>query len=393
MATTGVRYGLGAAGIALAMAGTAGSALAAVPASQLSLATVQSAQQSSSPEKPSFKPAATYATNNLGAFNIVIVPGAGLAGNSQALAAFNAAAQEWASRISDPMTVTINADLSTSDPLGNTFGAFTIGSTSAVVLQGGYDLVRDAMVADAAAQPAALNNQVVTHLPTAAQFTATLPAGRTVDGSLLVTKANAKALDFTGLDAAFGASDGTIAFNSGFTFDYDRSDGIAFGTMDFQTVAAHEIGHLLGMLSSVDDIDATTSASYPSIAPTTLDLFRFGRLTANPSTAAEFTFFSRNLTPGAHAILDDLTNEYLLSTGLSADGRQASHWKDDALTGNLIGIMDPTLSYGATEWVLDSDLRVLDLVGYDIQAVPEPAAASLIALGMLALSGRRRGRR
>jgi hypothetical protein len=248
------------------------------------------------------------------------------------------------------------------------------------------------MVADAAAQPAALNNQIVTNLPTAAQFTATLPAGRTLDRSLLISKANAKALDFTGLDEAFGASDGTIAFNSGFTFDYDRSDGIAFGTMDFQTVAAHEIGHLLGMLSSVDDIDATTAASYPSIAPTTLDLFRFGRLVGNPSTGGEFTSFARNLTPGADAVLDDLSSEYALSAGLSADGRQASHWKDDALTGSLIGIMDPTLSYGATEWVLDSDLRALDLIGYDVQAVPEPAAASIVAIVGVVLSGRRRRR-
>jgi hypothetical protein len=391
MATAGVRYGFGA-GIAFVLAGAASNALAAVPATPLSLAAVESAPASGN---STFAPASTHVTNNLGTFNIAIVPGAGLAANRPALAAFNAAAQQWASRISDPITITINADLSTSDPLGNTFGPFTIGSTSAVTLQGGYSVVRDAMVADAAAQPAALNNQIIASLPTAAQFTATLPAGRSLDGTLLLSKANAKALNFSGLDDAFGTSDGTIAFNSAFSFDYDNADGVAAGTMDFQTVAAHEIGHLLGFTSSVDDIDATTAATYPSIAPTTLDLFRFGRLSGNPSTVAEFTSFSRNLVPGADAILDDVTSEYQFSTGLSADGRQASHWKDDELIGNFIGIMDPTLSYGTTEWVQDSDLRALDLIGYDVQAVPEPVALSILALGVLAMSTRqpRRGGR
>ena len=34
-------------------------------------------------------------TSNLGGFNIVIVPGPGLAGNAAALAAFNRAADQW----------------------------------------------------------------------------------------------------------------------------------------------------------------------------------------------------------------------------------------------------------------------------------------------------------
>jgi hypothetical protein len=44
-------------------------------------------------------------------------------------------------------------------------------------------------------------------LPTAAQFTATLPAGRSLGGNVIVSKANAKALGFTGLDAQFVTSD------------------------------------------------------------------------------------------------------------------------------------------------------------------------------------------
>src|SRR5258706_14421104 len=43
-------------------------------------------------------------SQNLGSFSIVIVPGATLAGNAAALAAFNRAANAWAARISDPIT-------------------------------------------------------------------------------------------------------------------------------------------------------------------------------------------------------------------------------------------------------------------------------------------------
>ena len=46
-----------------------------------------------------------------GATPILINPGAGLAANLPALASFNRAAAEWGSIFSDPITVTVAADL------------------------------------------------------------------------------------------------------------------------------------------------------------------------------------------------------------------------------------------------------------------------------------------
>src|SRR5262245_63041079 len=43
-------------------------------------------------------------------FDIVVVPGPALAAKPAALAAFERAAAQWERRISDPITVTINAD-------------------------------------------------------------------------------------------------------------------------------------------------------------------------------------------------------------------------------------------------------------------------------------------
>jgi hypothetical protein len=336
--------------------------------------------------------------NNLGTFGIVIVPGPGLASNAPALAAFNRAAQAWSGQFSDPITVTINADLRSTDPGGNPFPAGVIGSTSSVTLQGGYDLIRNQMVADAQAQPPSANNQIVSSLPTSGQFSANLPAGRSFGGNILVTKANAKALGFTGLDGTFGVSDANMVFNSGFTFDFDSSNGVTPGQIDFQTTATHEIGHALGFTSIVDSVN--NNPTLTSVSPTTLDLFRFGQSSGNPQNPSDFTTFARELRPGQDSITDDLTSEYRMSSGLQTaefpagsgtDGQQASHWKDDVQSGVFVGIMDPTLAFGTIETPTDADYRAFDLIGYDV--VPEPSALAGFVGGLLLFAGRRAARR
>jgi len=325
--------------------------------------------------------------------NIVIVPGAGLSSNAQALAAFQRASLAWSSRINDPITVTINANLSTTQPGGGTFPTNVIGSTSTINISGAYNTIRNAMVSDANAQTSgAANNAIVANLPTAAQFVATLPAGRSLGGNISFTKANGKAIGISGLDAQFGVSDASITFNSAFTFDYDNTNGVTPGQIDFQSAATHEIGHALGFDSAVDTVDTTTAAQAPTINPTPLDLFRFARVGANhPTTASQFTALARDLTPGDDTVTTDLVHEYRMSTGINGgDGQQASHWKDNLLTGTFIGIMDPTLTSGTTEPVTEADYQAMDLIGYDVSAVPEPGTIGLIVVAATGLLARRR---
>jgi hypothetical protein len=315
-------------------------------------------------------------TTSAQALIINVNPGATLATNPDALAAFNQAANQWSSRIADPITVSIGADLA---PLGTGI----IGLAAAVTLQAGYDSIRNAMVADSASEA---DDGVVASLPTAAQFSAFLPTGFHLSGGLSATKANLKALGFAGLDTAFGATDATIQFSSNFAFDFDASDGVAAGLIDFETVAAHEIGHALGFVSIVDSIEFLIgNGQTAGIAPRTLDLFRFGS-GANPSNLADFTTTARNLVPGDAAIFDDLMSELAFSTGTSSgDGRQAGHWKDNDLSGTLIGTMDPTLASGTFVPVGLNDLRALDLIGYDIRTAPIPPAFYLFGSGLLGL--------
>ncbi|HEY0009621.1 MAG TPA: NF038122 family metalloprotease [Tepidisphaeraceae bacterium] len=245
------------------------------------------------------------------------------------------------------------------------------------------------------------NDAIVNFLPTGNRqdainpLTFALPTGFTQDPTQVsFNKANAKALGFSGLDEQFGAADATITFNSSFAFDFDNRDGVTPGQTDFETVATHEIGHALGFVSDVDFVDTfapTSTNPIGVVLPTTLDLFRFDNvgLGTDPLTPAEFQLFARSLVPGNDEIFDDITNEFRMSTGrLKGDGRQGSHWKDDAITGMYIGIMDPTLAPGVAFPITQADLRAFDLIGYEI--VPEPTL--LAAIGLLALTTLRRRR-
>jgi len=294
----------------------------------------------------------------VGSFDIQISAGANLAANPEAVAAFNRAAAQWESFIADPVTVAIDADLATLDPT-------TLGSASNPLVFSSFNVIRNQVVNDAAAEA---DDAIVASLPTAAQFDAVMPAGVTLGPSLLLTKANAKALGF----GVPGGADSTITFNQGFTFDFDTSDGVTAGTIDFESVAAHEIGHALGFTSAVDAINEFAAITVAS--PHVLDLFRFPSSGPNdPADAAQFTTADRTLVPGQDASFDSVADEWRFSTGTTnpaypgTDGRQASHWKDNTLTGTLIGTMDPTLTAGTSFHLTRADLRSLDLIGWDIE--------------------------
>lgn len=305
------------------------------------------------------------------AMSITLNPDAGLLANPAALAAFQRAANSWSTLFSDPINIYIDAQLA---PLPTN----VIGGTLATVLVGGYTPIRNAMVADAADEA---TNGIVAYLPTIAQYSGYIPTGINIAAAISLTQANAKALGF----AALTPSDGTIIFSTDFAFDYDNSDGIGTGLMDFETVAAHEIGHLLGFISEVDTLDASaTDLAFM----TTLDLFRFEAANI-PANAAHFTSMPRSLLPGHAAYFSDSVNTWRFSSGFyQGDGRQASHWKDDQIIGAKIGIMDPTLDFGSIGSITYADIRALDLIGYD--PIPEPSTFVLAGGALLLAAAYRR---
>lgn len=323
--------------------------------------------------------ALSMVASSYAAFSINLIPNTTLSSNAAALAAFQRAAHRWETKFTDNITVNINCGLAA---LGNGI----IGQASSFLLAGNYSAIRNAMVADAADET---SNGIVASLPTAAQFTAFLKPGNTLANSITVTKANAKALGFTGLDTSFGLSDATINFSTAFSFDFDDSDGITAGTMSFETVAAHEIGHALGFTSGVDGVDTSSNVTGNL---TTLDLFRFR--SSNLPTLGNFATTTRSFMAGDAASFSDGVNSWAFSTGRTlGDGNQASHWKADEITGTTIGIMDPTLDFGQTMSISNADLRAFDLIGYDLAPVPEPATMLVLGAALPLLAKRRRAKK
>jgi hypothetical protein len=115
------------------------------------------------------------------------------------------------------------------------------------------------------------------------------------------------------------------------------------------------------------------------------DMYRYS--TESLSAGVDFDF----ATGGSpfFSIDGGTTSLATFSTGrFNGDGRTASHWKD-----NLgFGLMDPTLASSELGVLTALDFAAFDVMGWDLAAVPVPAAVWLFGSGLMGLAalGRRR---
>ena len=207
--------------------------------------------------------------------------------------------------------------------------------------------------------------------------------------------------------------DAGMEINSDINWDFDPSDGISADAVDFVGTVTHELGHALGFGTDAERFDGIADPDFDALdlvelaglvdvfalleetgleeigelldendlnaladsvggdrfvsenlyAPTTLDLFRF-----TPESFEEGAIDYTAGDNGKYFSIDGGQTEIApLSTGVATgDGRQLSHWEDNAISGNTIGIMDPTGMLGELDRISDIDLLAFDAIGWDI---------------------------
>ena len=183
-----------------------------------------------------------------------------------------------------------------------------------------------------------------------------------------------------------------MAFNSAINYDFDPSDGIDPGKLDFEALVSRELGRFLGFVSRVGVREVTIEPdlginSTVTAVPTMWDWFRF-----RPGvTMEDFSSAKRIQRSGGEQVFFTGDVEVPLASGAAnaADweglnpnwlyyGRAASHWKDDALTGQYVGIMDESYLPGERGGITATDLTTLSYFGYRIN--PEATVMEVLSV-------------
>jgi hypothetical protein len=294
--------------------------------------------------------------------------------------AFAEAAALWSGRMKDPITINVRINAAE-------LAAGVTGFTSNFFDPYSYAAVRDAYVADRRSLDDLSSSESLQAGPAFSMLinrTANNPngavsgtpyfdtgvggpgqAGSENNTTVRIASANAKALGLYPANAT--EPDGTITFSSQISFDYNRSNGITAGQIDFVGIAAHELGHVLGFRSGIGDLGRNGNAPGLNDNQLTfvnpLDLFRFSTRSIGAGGGVGVIDWTADNTTKYFSVDGGATPIATFSSGSEfGDGFEAHHWKN-----NLgLGIMNPTVQAGELLTISDIDVRAFDVLGYDL---------------------------
>ena len=310
--------------------------------------------------------------------------------SSEQMKTFEMAGRIWSKHLKDD--VTVNIHVGSSDQLPNNVIGGALPGIGAVTGPKDFAnrLINDQTSADDATSTSNFSTGAVVNDLTIDNRTVPLTAAN--GKALGLVSANAESLDgvilMSDLTNLAWNQDGSTENDIGWT--YPNSSSSTTYSLNFLSVALHEIGHVLGFVSVIDDehwfatvVDPqreeelrehNVSSSYAHILSLQglidlrldegrqmpLDFFRYTTESAQQS--------KNNLTPksgayfsvdGGLTVLDKMSS----AKHSGGDGYQASHWTSSK---NGSRVMAPTLSLDQNNHIAVQDLRAFDVIGWDL---------------------------
>ncbi len=183
-----------------------------------------------------------------------------------------------------------------------------------------------------------------------------------------LTRAQVKALNLAigGITANDSVNDGTITFGAGYSYSFAGATGP--GTYDFIGIAAHEISEVMGRVGLSGD-SISGSPGY-----TLVDALAFSAANTRVLNGGGGSF---SLDAGT-TLLKDFNS---VSGGDTRDWASGTNDSFNAFSSS--GVLNPVSAV---------DVRLMDVIGYDLAEIPEPGTLSLFAGGLALMIAVRRRR-
>lgn len=267
------------------------------------------------------------------------------------LPAFRDALNFYQNTYADP--ITINMQVGWGEIDGHSLSPGDLGQ-SQTYQQGAYTYyqIRNALINDETSPGDAT---------AVANLSATYPV---VAAHFVMANAEAKALGFLAGNAS--GIDGYVGFNNSASYTFDPNNRSVAGEYDFIGLAEHEISEVMGRYGLGQN--GASSGQYSPI-----DLFRYlsaGTLDTTPANGAYFS-----IDGGATSI----------NTFNGTGGGDLSDW-----AGATLDSYDHSLASGQEEPVSAGDVTLMDVLGYNLTAVPEPSAVLMASIAILGMACARR---